>query len=418
MPAHKKDNWFQRMLDSNPKRSVFLLFLLSLSVRLVFAVVFSDRLVGDWMDSVRYLRVAANINGGRGFSEYNGIPTAFVPPIYPYFLAGLFRLFGPHPLAVQLFQALPGALVCLAVYRMGFILIGHRAGILAMAITALYPELWVMTGFLYTETLFMLFLCWSFVLLLRGMSDQGTIRDWIVGGVLFGLGMLTRNILFFFPVLMGLLFIIIKKYRIHFKKLVLFSAVAYALLVPWTIRNYKVFHAFIPVATGGGGEFWIGTYIPFEGEYHYEESRNQIQQLTKGAKNEVDKDRILIRAGLENIRRRPVSYFRIFIKKWFRFFFQVYENIPAGKPRSLNMPFVIVLSLLYYPILFLAVASLFFIGGKWISFLPVYGAVIYCSLLFSMVHVVPRYRIPLLPFFILTGVTVLDQLYFKRIQWR
>ncbi len=396
-----KDGVGHGMLDSDSRRSVLFLFFLSLVIRLILVLAFSSRMVGDWMDSVRYLSVARNINVGRGFSEYYGIPTAFVPPIYPYFLAGMYRIFGPHPFAVQLFQVLLGAMVCLAIYRMASILFGHRAGILAMAVSALYPELLVMTGYLYTETLYMALSSWSFVFMLEGMSAKGRWRDWIMGGILFGLGLLTRHVLLFFPIFLGVLFLVFRKTRMHFKKLLAFAFIAYALLVPWTIRNYSVFHAFVPVATGGGGEFWVGSYVPYEGKFHYLETREQIRQLTRGAKNEVEKDRMLVAAGLKNIVKHPYRYVLISMKKWFRFFFQIYENMPTGKPRITNTLIWIGLALCYYPILVLSCLGVYWNREKWTFLLPVYGILVYSSLLSAVVHAVPRYRIPLMPFFIL-----------------
>jgi 4-amino-4-deoxy-L-arabinose transferase-like glycosyltransferase len=412
MATGKKGNSYSGILDTHQKIAV--LFFLSLFLRLVFVLVFSDLYVGDWMDSVRYQRVASNINMGRGFSEYFGKPTAFVPPIYPYFLAGVYRVFGPHPVAVQLFQVLFGGLICLSAYCLASNLFGYRTGILAMIISTIYPEFIVMTGYLYTETLFMVFSCWSFVLIVRGMSKNGKWMDWVWGGILFGLGVMTRPVLIFFPIFLGGLVSLFRRTRIHFKKVIVFSAVAYALLIPWTIRNYFIFHAFVPAATGGGGEFWIGSYLPFEGKYHYSETQNQIRQLTVGDRNEVEKDRILYAAGLRNIFKQPFQYACVAAKKWFRFFFQIYENVPSGKSRTTNALVWIVLALSYYPILILACVGFFLVRQKWPLLLSVYGVLVYSSLLYTMVHVVPRYRIPLMPFFILLASFSLNQLVFQK----
>jgi len=387
-----------------------MLFLFAVLVRAAFVLSSSDLVKGDWMDSVRYERVAHNISQGRGFSEFYGKPTAFAPPLYPYFLAGINRVFGSNPMVVRLFQALFGGLVCLAVYRMARGLFGERAGLLAMAACAVYPDLVVMTGYLYTETLFMAFTCWSFVRLLSALSPSGTRRDAFWAGALFGLGILTRHVLLFFPVFLLVLLAVFRRARPHFRKALVFASVAYALVVPWLIRNAVVFHAFIPITTGGGGEFYAGSYLPFGGKYHYTETQRQISELTREAKTEVEKDHILYTEGLNNIARHPFQYLGVVANKGFRFVFQVYENVPSGRPRTRNPWVWSGLALAYYPLLLLAGAAVWTERAKWISLLPLYGVLVYSILLCFGVHVVPRYRIPLIPFVIVLASAAMDSL--------
>ena len=59
----------------------------AVALRLAFLVIFPDMGTGELLDSTRYLRVARNLIIGRGFAEYR-LPTALLPPGYPYFLAG------------------------------------------------------------------------------------------------------------------------------------------------------------------------------------------------------------------------------------------------------------------------------------------------------------------------------------------
>jgi 4-amino-4-deoxy-L-arabinose transferase-like glycosyltransferase len=393
--------------DAHPRRTLFCLLLSAVLIRLFCVLAFPGLFSGDWMDSVRYERVAFNINVGRGFSEYYGIPTAFVGPVYPYFLAGVHRLFGQGALPVQLLQVLFGGLVCLACYSMGVSLAGTRTGLIAAALAALSPELAVMTGFRYTETLFMLFTSWAFALLLRGYSGKGNWKHWMGGGLLFGMGLLTRHVLIFFPPVLALLALLSKKTRPAFKGIVIFSICAYSLLIPWTIRNARVFHALVPVATGGGGEFWIGSYIPFQGRYHYDDTRNQVKELSANARNEVERDRILYRAGLKNMAGHPVASLCMAGRKFLRFFFQVYQDRPSGKPRSFNALVLIVLVLSYYPVLLLALVS---VRSAPILLSPLYGVLVYSALLCAAVHVVPRYRIPLMPFFIVLAAVASGRL--------
>jgi 4-amino-4-deoxy-L-arabinose transferase-like glycosyltransferase len=402
IPKRVKETAFalSRIADRCPGRALFWILLSAALVRLLFVAAFPGLYSGAWLDSIRYERVAFNLIVGRGFSEYYGIPTAFVGPGYPYFLAGVHLAFGPGALPVQLIQVLLGVLVCAACYSMARQLADRRAGLIAAALAAFSPELALMTGFLYTETLFMLLTSWSVVLLVAGFSGKGGWKAWIGGGLLFGLGLLTRHVLLFFPPVLFAAALLLKKTRPRVKGIAAFMVCAYALLIPWAVRNYRTFGALVPVATGGGQEFWIGSYLPFQGKYHYDETREQIKKLSAGARDEVERDRLLTRAGLQNIAGHPAQYLGMAVRRFFRFFFQVYQDMPTGKPRSFNALVLVVLALTYYPVLLLAFASAAFAKKSWIPMLPLYGILLYSALICAFVHVVPRYRIPLMPFFI------------------
>ena len=81
----------------------------------------------------------------------------FYPPVYPYFVGALFRGFGTMR-AVLWAQAVLGALLVPVVGRVGALAFGRRAGLLAAAITAFYPELLWYPAHYWSETLFLLLL--------------------------------------------------------------------------------------------------------------------------------------------------------------------------------------------------------------------------------------------------------------------
>jgi hypothetical protein len=43
-----------------------------------------------------------------------------------------------------------------------------------------------------------------------------------------------------------------------------------ALLAPWAVRNYRVFHRFIPVRDNFGMELWMGNHVNADGFFHME----------------------------------------------------------------------------------------------------------------------------------------------------
>lgn len=370
----------------------------AIALRVFFGLAFYQWNENTLLDAERYSRVAVSLIEGRGFCEWGNHSTAFVPPIYPLFLAGCFRIFGVHFLPVIIIQAILGGILPWLVYRLGIRLGGIPVGILSAIISAIYPELVVISSFAYTETFFIIMTV-LFLLQFHTAMHSAKIKDWALVGLIFGLGLLIRSLLFFFPLFLFLVFLFVKDFRRFLKGLLVMSLVGYSTLIPWTIRNYKVFHAFVPVSTGGAGEFWIGTYIPFEGRYRHQETSALILKLTQHAKNEVEKDKILFRTGLKNIQKNPARYLWISVKKAFRFVFQIYENIPTGRSRTPNFGILLVLGISYYSLLFTGMIGIWVTRKNWKEWILFYALSGYALLIYSATHFVPRYRIPLIPLF-------------------
>ena len=71
-------------------------------------------------------RIARSIAMGQGFSSPTDLPTgpsAWAPPVYPYILAGVFKLFGVYSnlsaWVILTFNSIFSALTCLTLYRIG-----------------------------------------------------------------------------------------------------------------------------------------------------------------------------------------------------------------------------------------------------------------------------------------------------------
>jgi len=117
---------------------------------LVFAIALASRLVYvaeirtlPWfdvpiVDGVNYLRTARTIAGG---DLLGGSGAFWQPPLYPYFLAVLLRLFGERMAWIYVVQAVLGALSCVLVFTLGRRLFGERAGIASGLIMAFYAPL-------------------------------------------------------------------------------------------------------------------------------------------------------------------------------------------------------------------------------------------------------------------------------------
>ncbi|WP_176441693.1 ArnT family glycosyltransferase [Granulicella rosea] len=216
---------------------------------------------------------ARSIFLGHGFSSpflpTNTGPTALVPPLYPYFLAGVFKLLGLYTLksafAVLGFNSICSALTCLPLYLLTRNALTERAGRIAAFGWAVYPfsiyfsadRVW---DYALTALLFSCCLLMAQRLHLRGRLA------WAGFGLLYGVAVLSNpSIVSMLPVL--LLIALFKVWRVGgawFTKGLIASLAFIAVCTPWTIRNQRVMHASFFMRDG----FWLEFYAGNNGDTH------------------------------------------------------------------------------------------------------------------------------------------------------
>ena len=216
-------------------------------------------------DAADYHRLATNLVQQHAYVSPEGAPTAWRPPAYPFFLAGLYELIGINVERATIAQSLLGGLTVFVLMLLGSLIIGWRQSLIAGAIAAVYPAFVWLPRLLLSEnlSLFLLLLTLVTIILYLRTSRLG----WIVAfAVLCGLNSLVRGANLFLPIAaaLGILIIRWKSRSLNWSQalapLLVMAAVFGLTLLPWTIRNYGVFHEVIPVATQDGitlyGSYW------------------------------------------------------------------------------------------------------------------------------------------------------------------
>jgi 4-amino-4-deoxy-L-arabinose transferase-like glycosyltransferase len=183
-------------------------------------------------------------------------PMLFHPPLYPYFIATFAGLFGSLA-AVKWAQVLVSALLVPAVGRIGRQVFGARAGILAAAIVAFYPEIVWFSAHFWCETLLLTLWWWALERVLAADAGEST-GPAVAGGLLFALAVLTRETALFALPLAALFLASRRPRKESFARAAAFVATAILVVAPWTLRNWVVFHAFVPVSTAGGLALYQG----------------------------------------------------------------------------------------------------------------------------------------------------------------
>ena len=82
-------------------------------------------------DFKKFDRLAVSVADGKGYLGLDGKPTAYRPPGYIFFLAGIYSLFGPNDFMARLVNILLGVLSCWLTYILTIELFDKRTALIA-----------------------------------------------------------------------------------------------------------------------------------------------------------------------------------------------------------------------------------------------------------------------------------------------
>ena len=240
-------------------------------------------------------RIARAVVTGRGYADpFVGLsgPTAWIAPLYPLLMAGVFKLFGVYtPQSAWVILAINSvfsAATALAVYEIAArcygTLTSKRDGAYPIALWsawlwALYPAaLQYAVHWIWDMSITTFLLTWALVLALRvrGIGERQddpsnqTTQRWAVFGLLWGLIALSNPSLFIFLPACG--FWMLWGARANMRlvaqicaKALLAALIVSACLAPWIWRNFRTMHAFIPTRSNFGAELYQSTLVQNDG---------------------------------------------------------------------------------------------------------------------------------------------------------
>ena len=241
---------------------MLVIFLLALIIRLIF-VIPSKNIPSS--DAASYDSLGLSLSKGDGYVNADGSPNSFRPPFYPAFLAIIYKFFGHSYPAVRVIQSIIGAIACVLIFLIAGRIGGSSMGFLSSFLFAAYPPFIKSAELLLTE-LFFTFILLLIIFYLFKIQEHIRNKDCIILGILLGIGLLTRSMMILFPFFIIPVFIYSKKGPLLniFKKYMIVLLFLGLTVLPWIIRNYAVYHKFVPVSTQGGITFY-SSYRPPNG---------------------------------------------------------------------------------------------------------------------------------------------------------
>jgi 4-amino-4-deoxy-L-arabinose transferase-like glycosyltransferase len=212
-------------------------------------------------------RIGRAIATGRGFADpFDGQtgPTAWEPPLYPYLIAGVFKLAGVYSQASALvllaINSLCSALTCIPIFLIARKCFSEKIAVWASWMWALLPfAMFWSTRAVWETSLAALLLAVIFWLTLV-MEDLSGVQPWIAFGMLWGVAALLNTSLLSFLPASGLWawYHCWKKGRPSLAGVVLAATFFAATIAPWLVRDYETFGKFIFIRSNFGAELRLG----------------------------------------------------------------------------------------------------------------------------------------------------------------
>jgi hypothetical protein len=398
-------------------------------------------------DQVSYDALARRVVAGHGFSFAEvhwpitraGEPTAHWSYLYTLYLSAIYGSVGAYPLVARLLQAvIAGALHCWLAWRIGRRIGCPTVGLGAAILSAVYIYFFYYAGALMTETFYIVGILWTLDCAMRlaeslrksqlaPLSGWARWRLWLELGLAVGITLLLRQVFLLFvpflflwlwwdhlrgvrayaadsgdsnvggPVMAGWG----PRIRPLFLGSLLAGLVVGCLIVPWTIRNYRVFHTFVLLNTNSGYAFFWGNHpiygthfvgiLPAGGPSYQDLIPDELRHL-----NEAELDRALFQEGVAFIASDPVRYLLLSVSRT-REYFKFWPSPDSGLVSNVARvgSFGIFLPFILYGLVFNMILA-------WRKRDTGQGAAIFLLLLFCVVYTgihlltwaMIRYRLP------------------------
>jgi len=389
----------------------------AVAVRLAL-IVLTAGYQAPWPWEVEVMSRALVESGTLGFNWFGRTPiepSAFLPPVYPLFVAATMWLGGAqYVLALRLAQLVVSTIGVGVLVLVAREVAGSRGlGFLAGLIGALYPTFVIATVQVNTVALEVLFvelfalglLCWW-----RNRSPA-----WLVGsGLALGLLTLTRG-----PA--ALLWLVVAVWLSFVRpsaagprrmlQLAAFTLAMVAPMVPWAARNYAVFHQPVLIATNAGYNFWVGHNASANGEFDSTWGANQPLIDQSAALSEPERDRFYMQRALAYVRDHPADEVALSARKlWYFLWFRPALGSSYQNDQRLRDAGELALMAGYGAIVPFAIAGMWLTRRDWRRLAVVYGVwPVYAASAVAFFSAT-RYRSPAEPFLVVFATIALASL--------
>lgn len=420
-------------------RKIVLILCIALLFRLCIIFVLPVRKFENSIQ--RYHDTAVNLIEGRGYSHFHSppyYPTFLKPPVYSFFLATIYKVFGINITIAKIIQAMLDSLACFLLFLLTRNYFSLGAAFTVMFLAAICPITAVYTNLLNPESLTLFFMALSLLFISRSLINN-TVLDYFLAGLSVILMGYSRPEFFIFVFIFAGVIFFIKKGR-KLKLYLFYSLGVIVIMAPWVARNYWLTGKVIPLSTGGvaGAALYWGTlgeeansqdnfkkFLKYNPEV--EQLQAQIHKYAVGNENNAldlekasELGRILKKMAIERILRNPGSYLMNRLKSiprvWMSLHADEYVFLNTRKLRLMHPDFRKILqfakedpreiriliakyALFTINILYLlaALIGIWAISDRIFQFAFIIIPLICAQLLFLLIHISACYTVPYWP---------------------
>jgi hypothetical protein len=265
-----------------------------------------------------YHVIGSRVAAGDGYTWLwpDGVVTfaAHYPVGYPALIGAAYALFSPLPVVAMLLNAVLGSAAVIAVHRIAASVASRAGALLAALAVALHPALVAYTPALMTEGISAALLAIAGGIAMWAGKGEGSSRVVWLGAVL-GISVLVRPQTLLIAPLFGAMAVpVAAGVRRRAAAATAVTALALAVVSPWTVRNLVRMDRVVLVSANGGWNLLIGaapgatgTFVPIAGDTVPAECRNVF--------GEAAKDACFGRAALGLIAGAPLHWVALIPKK-------------------------------------------------------------------------------------------------------
>jgi 4-amino-4-deoxy-L-arabinose transferase-like glycosyltransferase len=256
---------------SRARTSPFWMIVIALGLRLLYVLIAHTYKFKAEQDNFSFGyemgRIGRAIATGRGFADpFDGQtgPTAWEPPLYPYLIAGVFKIAGVYSsssaLILLTINSIFSSLTCIPIFLIARQCFDERVAVWSSWAWALLPTVMYWSSrWVWETSLAALLLAVIFWLTLELEEIEG-INTWIVFGLLWGIAALTNTSLLSFLPASGL-WVWYRRWRKgkpSTSGIALAAVFFVATIAPWLVRNHETFGQFVFIRSNFGAELRLG----------------------------------------------------------------------------------------------------------------------------------------------------------------
>ena len=212
-------------------------------------------------------RVGAHVARGHGFltsldPSATAEPTAWVPPGYPLLCAAVYGVLGVEtPAALRtllVINAFAFGILISGTFVVGRLVFGRQVAIVTAALLIIHPIFFLRLTYFWHTYIAQAMLVWLVVFALLIARTKVTAVRLALFGCAFGLLVQINGSFVFAAPVLGWLAVRHEKFPRQLTMAIISGACFFAMILPWTYRNYSQFNELMYIRRGAELEMWIG----------------------------------------------------------------------------------------------------------------------------------------------------------------